>query len=1255
MCSGSAPDRKQGFNLNDYGNTGMKKIENPTPEDYRERIKELNCLYEISCLTEQPEMNPDKILQNTVDLIPPALRYPEAACACIKWNGKEYKSANCTETEIYYRKIKKVQGYTDLELTVSYSETGVDFTGDPFIQDEKKLIDAVAEKASKAAERLTLEKSLNEQKALLSAIFENNSIGIFTIDNEYRYTSFNRLHAREIKELYNFDIKPGTCISEYTNSANDFNIIKSNIDRALRGESFTSIFRTGSIPVAKRYFQITHTPIRLSDSTITGISFFTVDITEQKLTEDVQKFLSESSWVENNEDFFHSLSRYLAEYLNIEYVLIDRLEAGALNARTIVFYSDGKFKKNIIYTLKDTPCGLTFKNGSATFTKGLSRLFPDSDTVQNIKAESYSGVTLKNVAGEPIGILTVLSRKPLINPELTEKILQTVSFRTSAELERKKLEILQISTFNILELVALDVDFNALIHIIAQTIEEWDPDLLCSILFISEDGLRLTHGAAPGLPDEYNNTVDGIAIGPQSGSCGTTAYIKQPIFVENIETDPLWQDYKDAALKHGLRSCWSVPIISSKSEILGTIALYTGTPSLPSSVQVKFMETASHLTAIAIESKSVKEKLHLLSRAIENSPSIVVITDINGIIEYVNPKFTEITGYSQDEAIGKNPKILNAGVVPQSHYTELWNSILSGKEWRGEFCNRKKNGDVYWEAASISPIINEKDEIINFVAVKDDITERKNIEEKLLVEQSRMSTLINNIPDEIYYKDIEGNFLLANYSSASSFGVSHPDDMIGKTDFDFLTSDEAQKTAEEENHIIKSGEPLIKEPVQIEKNGEVIWYSITKLPLKDKTGNITGIVGINRNITEQKIMGDEILVAMQQADISRELAEKANLAKSAFLANMSHELRTPLNAIIGFSDLLKDDYTAGSPEQVKEFSAHINESGRHLLEMVNDILDLSKIEAGRMELDKKPFDVTTAIMRVQDSVKPIALKNRITIQNDIDPDIGLIDADEIRIKQILFNLMSNAIKFTPQGSNIGITAKGVGTRLKITVWDEGIGIEPEDIKKIYNPFEQAKKNRTNADQGTGLGLAIVKRFVAMHEGSIDVESKPGKGSSFTIDLPGRILPSDDSFYNDETTKTIKPEKINFDAKILVVEDNDLNRHLIKNLLGKCGCDAYYAASGEEAVEAASKNRFDLILMDIQLPGINGVEAAQHIRKIHPGPVPIVALTAYAMKGDYDRFIQEGMTDYLSKPVDPGRLSEILYKYIGTNNCPASDS
>jgi signal transduction histidine kinase/CheY-like chemotaxis protein len=394
-----------------------------------------------------------------------------------------------------------------------------------------------------------------------------------------------------------------------------------------------------------------------------------------------------------------------------------------------------------------------------------------------------------------------------------------------------------------------------------------------------------------------------------------------------------------------------------------------------------------------------------------------------------------------------------------------------------------------------------------------------------------------------------------------------------------------------------------------------------------------------------------------QLRYAKEEAEQANRAKSEFLASVSHELRTPLNAILGLSEALQEQvYGDLNPKQ--QTSLHtIEESGRHLLSLINEILDLSKLGAGKLDVDLSPTMIEPLCQSSLRLIRQSAQKKRLTVSYTFDSNVSVVNVDERRLKQILVNLLSNAVKFTPEGNAIGLEVIGdlEQQEVRFVVWDQGIGIAPQDTARIFQPFVQVDSSLARQYSGTGLGLALVHRLVDLHGGSVSVESEQGHGSRFIVRLPWS--PLDHQRGTSAATPTLDEQPIITQPQsnrpahqyILMAEDNEDNITTVADYLRVKGYRVEVANTGAQAVAQAYAHTPMLILMDVQMPEMDGLEATRRIRQAPSlATVPIIALTSSAMPGDRERCIAAGATDYLSKPVRLRELTHMIEQYIGHN-------
>jgi len=541
------------------------------------------------------------------------------------------------------------------------------------------------------------------------------------------------------------------------------------------------------------------------------------------------------------------------------------------------------------------------------------------------------------------------------------------------------------------------------------------------------------------------------------------------------------------------------------------------------------------------EAEKDRGKLLQLSTAVEHSPVTIVIADKLGNIEYVNPRFTEISGYLAEEAIGQNPRILKADNQPKLLHQELWETILRGEVWRGDFCNRKKNGDIFWEHASISPIRGEDGTITHYVAIKDDITEQRKLMEDLL-----------NARD---------------------------------------AADSAKATLKQ-------------------KNAEL----------------------------------EKALVTVEQA----------GRAKGEFLANMSHEIRTPLNAIIGFSALA---LKSPMPPRQQDFIGKIHTAGELLLNIINDILDFSKIEAGQMKMEQIPFRLNIIVENASSLVQQKALERGLNLHIGTPPDAAsFLVGDPHRLSQIIVNLLNNAVKFTEHGAvrleTTALEQEETRILIKFSVHDTGIGISDEQLARLFRPFTQADGSSSRRFGGTGLGLTISKQLVENMGGQIWCESTPGHGSIFNFTAWFGLCQESDMEQSNYTCASPTDEaRPNFDfsgSRVLLVEDNEINRQLALELLKDTGVALDVAGNGEEAVAMVIRGAvpYDLVLMDIQMPVMDGYEATRTIREDRRfASLPIIAMTAHALQEELQKILRAGMDAYITKPIDAKAMLRTMSVFL----------
>lgn len=532
-------------------------------------------------------------------------------------------------------------------------------------------------------------------------------------------------------------------------------------------------------------------------------------------------------------------------------------------------------------------------------------------------------------------------------------------------------------------------------------------------------------------------------------------------------------------------------------------------------------------------------------------------------------------------------------------------------------------------------------ELLTFVADQiAGVISRKAAEESLHYEKSLMDQLFQGSPEAIVMIDNKGIVSMINSEFTRLFGYSS-EEALGKYIDDLIANQEVVEEARGITEQVGRGEIAALETRRMHKDGHLIDVSILVTPIRIKE-ELVGSYGIYRDITDRKAIEKNLIAAKNKAEESDKL-------KSAFLSNMSHEIRTPMNAILGFSTLLSDPSV--TEEEKADFIRIIKDRGNDLMRIIDDIIDVAKIESGQIKIEIKECQVNvllTNLMVTFNEIKRKQAKNSLILNclpGKTEHDFTIL-SDGNRLRQILTNLIENALKFTEQGSvEFGYTLKNVGNDpfIEFFVRDTGIGIPKEMHEVIFERFRQVDDTNTRKYGGTGLGLTISKNLVRLLGGDIRLESDRGKGTHFYITLPLQMT-GEKIIHENKPETEAKGSKDWSHKKILVVEDEESNYFLLDRLLKKTGIQLVWAKNGMDAIEECRKTHYDLVLMDIRMPLMDGYEATQEIKKIRKD-IPVIAQTAYALKGEKEKSLAAGCDNYISKPIDTRELKVILEKYL----------
>jgi PAS domain S-box-containing protein len=620
----------------------------------------------------------------------------------------------------------------------------------------------------------------------------------------------------------------------------------------------------------------------------------------------------------------------------------------------------------------------------------------------------------------------------------------------------------------------------------------------------------------------------------------------------------------------------------------------------------------------------------------EHSGEWIWEVDTEGLYTFSSSVVKELLGYDAEEIIKRNHFYDFFKPEIKEELKKATLDTFKRKESFADFTNSNlhKDGREVILSTSGIPMLDSEGNLIGYRGVGTDITKRMRAEEAVDQERRMLRTLIDNLPDPIYVQDKECRKVIANKADVANIGFNNEAEVLGKNDIELFPGKIGERGYTADKNVIITGKPIFDlEEEFISREGAKRWLLTTKIPLQDKDGNITGLVGIGHDITERKQIVEELVIA-------KEKAEESDKLKTAFLHNISHEIRTPMNAIVGFSALLGEpDIDAQSQ---KSYIEVIMQSSNHLLSIITDIVDISNIEANLIKTVKNEISVNLTLKSLYDQFTFRAEEKNIkliceTVLSDSD---ALIIADSTKLTQILSNLINNALKFTEKGY-IKVTCRLNENFLEFCVSDSGIGISQEYHTRIFDRFYQVQYSMERLYEGTGLGLAISKAYVEHLGGRIWLTSELGKGTSFFFTVP----------YEKQLIKAIPgyekktPDSIVFAVKkvILVAEDVESNFKLIRYFLTGSNAEVLHAYNGKEAVEKCfSERNIDLILMDIKMPVMDGYTALKLIREKNT-VIPIIAQTAYS--DDREKAIECGFSGFISKPFDRKALFRVLSEFI----------
>ena len=655
--------------------------------------------------------------------------------------------------------------------------------------------------------------------------------------------------------------------------------------------------------------------------------------------------------------------------------------------------------------------------------------------------------------------------------------------------------------------------------------------------------------------------------------------------------------------------------------------------------------TVANLASIKIRDTLTKEKqrkteIELLENQkkfkiiVEGAYEMIFELDANGFFTYANPIFHERMQYTKEDL----STLHFIHLIADADREKVVNFYLAQLKERNQYAYielpaKTKFGESLWVGQHTTFHYDQEGILIDAITVSRDITERRKYEKSLQIQEQKYRNILTNMNLGLLEVDSDDTIKFSNKSFLEMSGYSD-EELIDHKASELFVLDENKELINQKNKLREKGITDIYQLRVKNKSGEPRYWLVSGAPNYNDEGELVGSIGIHLDLTDQKILEKKLEEALEKA-------QESSRSKEHFLANMSHEIRTPLNAIIG---ILRDFPNTNLDQSQNQYITYVQGSAQHLLSIVNNILDFSKIESGDLYLDKHPFKLNELLHETRSILQNEASRRGLILEFKYPEENRSYLGDATRIRQILINLIGNSLKFTPKGKvtlDCKITEKSESSQsIHLIVSDTGIGMDPGFVSKIFTKFSQEDKTTSRTYGGTGLGMALTHELVQLMDGQITVSSIKNEGTKIKVDIDLELSPEENQGYSKEDVRINQLEQLH----ILLAEDNKVNRLVVKMSLRAINCQITEAENGQQALEYLKRHHYDLILMDLQMPLMDGLEATRIIREELNSNIPIIALTANAIKTTIEKCLENGMNDYLTKPFEKSALISIIRQW-----------